>query len=317
MRASGSDWRSTSRLIDHWLAEGLITPAQADRMHHEVDRPAADSPPADTHRSTSLVVEALAYLGGVIVLVAAGLISAQYWRALGDAGQLAVVGGAAAALLLAGGLVPSRSAPGVRLRSVVWLLATAGAGAFLALFADIVLEFDGSAIGVVAGGGAALLALVLWWRLPVMTQQATFFVATMVTAGALVAQLTSNPQLPGLAVWGTGAIWFLLGWRGTVKPRRPVQALAAAATLIGALMTLPTDAGMVLALCTVVAVVVLAVVVRDLLLLAVGALGALNTLPVVVNEWFPGELAAPLVLLVVGALLVTAAVYTAKRGNRE
>jgi hypothetical protein len=81
------------------------------------------------------------------------------------------------------------------------------------------------------------------------------------------------------------------------------------------LMTLPTNVGMVLALCTVVAVVVLAVVVRDLLLLAVGALGALNVLPVVVNEWFPGELAAPLVLLVVGALLVTAAVYTAKRGK--
>jgi hypothetical protein len=137
----------------------------------------------------------------------------------------------------------------------------------------------------------------------------------MIAAGATVAQLTTDPQLPGLAVWATGVIWFLLGWRGTVKPRRPVQALAAAAALVGALMTLPADAGMVLALCTVAATVVLAVVVRDLLLLAVGALGALNVLPVVVNEWFPGELAAPLVLLVVGALLVTAAVYTAKRGK--
>jgi uncharacterized membrane protein len=307
-----------SNLIDHWVAEGLITSGQADRLRDELDEskpPTPDSTPADVRGRTSLVVEALAYLGGVIVLVAAGLISAQYWSALGDPGQLAVVGGAAAALLLAGALIPSRSGPGVRLQSVLWLLSTAAAGAFLALFADIVLDFDGSAIGVVAGVGAAVLAAVLWWRLPVLTQQAAFFVATMIAAGATVAQLTTDPQLPGLAVWATGVIWFLLGWRGTVKPRRPVQALAAAAALVGALMTLPADAGMVLALCTVAATVVLAVVVRDLLLLAVGALGALNVLPVVVNEWFPGELAAPLVLLVVGALLVTAAVYTAKRGK--
>jgi uncharacterized membrane protein len=305
-----------SHLIDHWLAEGVITSMQADRMHDELDRgeePVSDSAPVDARRRTSLVVEALAYLGGVIVLVAAGLISAQYWRALGDTGRLAVVGGAAAALLVAGASVPSRSDPGTRLRSVLWLLATAGAGAFLALFADIVLELNGSAIGVVAGAGSAALAAVLWWRLTVLTQQTAFFVATMIAGGATVAHLTTDSQLPGLAVWVTGAIWFLLGRRGTVTPRRPVQALAAAAALVGALITLPADAGMVLALSTVVAVVVLAVVVRDLLLLAVGAVGALNVLPVVVNEWFPGELAAPLVLLVVGALLVTAAVYTAKR----
>ena len=307
-----------SNLIDHWLADGLITSAQADRMRAELDgspHPVPHDIPADGRGRTSLVVEALAYLGGVIVMVAAGLISAQYWSELGDTGQLAVVGGAAAALLLAGALVPVHSAPGVRLRSVLWLLCTAGTGAFLALFADLVLELDGSAIGMVAGGGAAVLAAVLWWRLPGLAQQAAFFVATMVAAGATVAQLTTDPHLPGLAVWTTGGIWFLLGWFGTVQPRREVQALAAAAALIGALMTLPTNVGMVLALCTVVAAVVLAVVVRDLLLLAVGALGALNVLPVVVNEWFPGELAAPLVLLVVGALLVTAAVYTAKRGK--
>ncbi|TCC24762.1 hypothetical protein [Kribbella speibonae] len=277
------------------------------------DRPAPRTP-ADDDGRTSLVVESLAYLGGVIVLVAAGLISARYWSALGTTGQLAV-GGAAAALLLAGGMVTNPSAPGVRLRSVLWLLSTAGTGAFLALFADVVLDFDGSAIGALAGGGASALASVLWWRLPVLTQQAAFFVAAMLAAGATVAELTSDPQLPGLAVWGTGAIWFLLGWRELVKPRRPVQALAAAAALIGALMTLPADAGMVLALCTVVAVVVPAVVFGDLLLLAVGALGAVNILPVVVNEWFPGDLAAPLVLLVVGALLVTTAVHTARKGK--
>ncbi|TDO48353.1 putative membrane protein DUF2157 [Kribbella sp. VKM Ac-2571] len=310
-------------LIDRWLAEGVITPAQADRMRADVGAPGARQPdvrptepsgPETALQRSSLVAEGLAYLGGVIVLVAAGLICARYWASMPQNAQLGVVGGTAAGLLLAGGAIPrSRSGAGVRLRSVLWLLSTAGAAAFAALFAHRVLELDGSANVLVTGSVSGVLAAALWWRLPVLAQQAAFFVATMVTAGAAVAQLTSSPHVPGLAVWGIGVIWFLLGWLGTVKPRRPVLALAAIAALIGAAMTLPADAGMVLALCTVVALVVVAVVIHDLLLLAVGAVGALNILPAVVNEWFPGDLAAPLVLLGVGALLVTAAVYTANR----
>ena len=317
MRASTDErpgMLSLPDLIDRWVADGLITPAQAERMRADLG---LTQPPAGTARSdegprrTSLVAEALAYLGGVIVLVAAGLISARYWHSLTDNAQLGVVGGAATVLLLAGFAVPA-SGPGVRLRAVLWLLATAATAGFFALFADRVLDFDGAAVGLVASSGAAVLAAVLWWRLPVLPQQAAFFVATMLVASTAVAQLTNRSHLPGLAAWGTGAVWFVLGWRGLVEPRRPVLALAAAMTLVGALMTVPTDGGMVLAICTLVVVVVLAVVTRDLLLLAVGAVGALNILPVVVSEWFPGDLAAPLVLLGVGAVLVTAAVYVAK-----
>jgi hypothetical protein len=203
------------------------------------------------------------------------------------------------------------------LRSVLWLLATAGTGAFFALFADRPLKLDGPAVGLVASSGAAVLAAVLWWRLPVLAQQAAFVILTSLVASTAVAQLTDRPQLPGLAVWGTGVVWFALGWRAIVTPRRPVLALGAAVALIGTLMMLPADAGNVLAICTLVAVVVVAVVIRDLLLLGVGALGALNILPTVVTEWFPGRLAAPLVLLAVGALLVTAAVYVAKGRGRH
>lgn len=327
MRASIDGRPSVPDLVDRWLADGVITSVQADRMRADIGLPGVLPPDAGTidrsvsepsRERSSLVAEGLAYLGGVIVLVAAGLIGARYWASMPENAQLGVVGGAAAGLVLAGRAVPrSRSGAGVRLRSVLWLLSTAGTAAFVALFAHRVLELDGSTNVLVTGSATAVLAAALWWRLPVLAQQTAFFVAAMVTAGAAVAELTSGPHLPGLAVWGTGVLWFLLGWRGIVTPRRPVQALAAVATLIGAVMTLPADAGMVLALCTVVTVVVVAVVIHDLLLLAVGAVGALNILPAVVNEWFPGDLAAPLVLLGVGALLVTAAVYTAKVRGRS
>ena len=43
------------------------------------------------------------------------------------------------------------------------------------------------------------------------------------------------------------------------------------------------------------------------MVLAAGALGILLVLPPVVNDWFPGAVAAPLALLVSGALLVLVA----------
>jgi hypothetical protein len=319
-------------LIDRWVGEGLISNAQAERMREDLglqsaqrapaqpvstplpDRPSsAARPPRDR---TSLMIEALAYLGGVIVLVAAGLLAAQYWGALSEEAQLGVVGGAAAMLLIAGQAVPRYlGAASIRLRSVLWLLSTVATGAFLALLADLVLELHGDEILLVSTAGAAALAALLWWRLRIFPQQAMFFIALTIAAAATVAQATDNPQAPGLPVWGIGVIWFLLGWRGLLKPRRAVFATSAVGTLVGAAITLPTDAGMALALCTVVAIVVLAVLFRDLLLLGVGAFGALNILPSVITEWFPGDLAPPLVLLGFGGLLVAAAVYTARRGK--
>ncbi|GAA2806929.1 DUF2157 domain-containing protein [Kribbella solani] len=316
MRASTDERAALPALIDRWVADGLITSAQAGRMRGDLGltEPApVTGRTGQGHRRTALVVEALAYLGGVIVLVAASLIAARYWGSLADGARLGIAGGAAAALLLAGFGVPEAPRPAnVRLRAVLWLLATAGTGGFFALFADRVLRFDGPAVGLTASVGAATLAALLWWRLPVLAQQTAFFVAIALVAATAVAQLVTRPHLPGLAVWGTGVVWFLLGWFGKVKPRRPVLALAAAVALTGTLMTLPTGAGGVLAICTLVAVVVVAVVIRDLLLLVVGAVGALNILPAVITEWFPGQLAAPLVLLAVGTLLVVAAVYVAK-----
>jgi hypothetical protein len=330
MGRSSTDHRPLgAELIDRWVDDGLITNAQADRMRADLDlgpAPAQPVSPSSSDRSrivarplrdrTSLMIEALAYLGGVIVLVAAGLLAAQYWDAMSEVAQLGAVGGAAALLLIAGLAVPKHlGATSIRLRSVLWLLSTAATAAFLALFADLVLELGGDDILLVSSAGTAALAAALWWRLPTFPQQAMFFTALMVAGAAIAAKATDNPHVPGLPVWALGVVWFVLGWRGVLKPRRSVLAAGAVGTLVGAAFTLPTDAGMVLALCTVVAIVVLAVLFRDLLLLAVGALGALNILPSVITEWFPGELAPPLVLLGFGGLLVAAAVYTAKRGK--
>jgi hypothetical protein len=79
-----------------------------------------------------------------------------------------------------------------------------------------------------------------------------------------------------------------------------------------------TDAGIALALATVVALVVLALARRDLLILGIAAVAAFLVLPPAVSTWFPGSLAAPVALLVVGVGLVAVATVMARgRGVRR
>jgi hypothetical protein len=123
---------------------------------------------------------------------------------------------------------------------------------------------------------------------------------------------SGSEQLPGLSIWGISVIWILLGWGGLVTPRRAAYVIGGIGALFAASVTATQDWGLVLALATTAALVGVGVLFRDLLLLAVGAVGALLILPGAIDRWFPGALAAPLALLVAGGVLVGAAVHTAR-----
>jgi hypothetical protein len=310
--------RSLPALVDRWLAEGVITPEQARLMLRAEPRrdPAPDGNGA---RPSPVVIEAAGYLGGALVVVASLLIGARYWGDLGTAARLVVIGAGAAALLVAGALVTGRGEEGRRLTSVLWLGSTAAASGFTAVLVDATSARDEHAPLLVAGATAAW-ATTLWLLHRVLAQQVAMFVALLASVAAALAVLTTSDSLPGLGVWVVAATWLLLAWRGRLAPRRAVMALAAAAMTVGALITLPTAWGFVLAFLTLAALVALAVRLRELTLLVIAALGALQVLPAAVVEWFPGTVLAPVTLLLVGAVLVGAAVRltrsaaTAQRG---
>ena len=70
-----------------------------------------------------------------------------------------------------------------------------------------------------------------------------------------------------------------------------------------------------LALVTAGALVAVAVALRDLVLMAVGALGLFQAVPGAIAVWFPDTVAAPIVLLAVGLALVLLAVRTGRHGR--
>lgn len=295
-------------MIDRWAADGEITAEQARRMRAVVV----------PTREAGLVVEALGYLGAVLVPVALGLVAGNYWTELGVGGRLAVVGASSLLLGVAGAAVPrGASGPVGRLRAVLWLAACAGVFTFLVLLADDPMRWTDEAGLSLAAGGALIAGAGFWLvhRHPV--QHITTYAAGLLFAGSLVAQLPHVGMLPALSVWGIGVAWALGAWGGLVRPAQLGRWLGASTAVGGAVAVAGENWGAVLALATVAALVTVAVLLRDTGLLMVALLGVLLILPAVVSLWFPGMVSAAVALLVAGVCLVGAAVILARRRRRR
>ncbi|MBE1878277.1 DUF2157 domain-containing protein [Myceligenerans pegani] len=302
-----------ARLAD-WVGAGIITQEQADRITaHERDR-AETTPPAPAR---SLLVEALGYVGGVIILVAAVLLATEFWDELGVGGRVAVLGGATALLLAAGIAVPRQAGDqGIRLRAVLWAGATGAFAGFMGLLTSEVLEIYGDEGFLLASGATAVVAVAFWWFRPTALQHLVALVALATAVGATIAQFSDADYPIGIGVWALGVVWFLLAYFRVLGPRRFALGLGASLAVVGALLLSfsTDDAGLVVTLATAAAIAVMAVVMTDLVLLGIGAVGLLVALPWSFWTWFGGgTFAALLALLAAGVILVVTALWIARR----
>jgi hypothetical protein len=305
--------------LERWVVQGYLTREQADRiLADETARsggpaPAAVAPVAA--KPVSFVTEALGYVGGILILVAVSIITTIYWENLELGVRLGLAGSAAVALLVGGWALPEPLGSATsRLRAVLWFLSTAALSLFLGVMGADAFHWPAKDVALLAAGGTAVFAAALWVRHPSVLQHVAFFASLAVAVGVTTAHLPGgNASTAGLAVWGLGTIWMTLAWGGLLMPRPLALVLGAIATLTGAQMAMTADWGHALGLATVVGILALAVLFHDLLLLAVGALGALVTLPSTVAELFPGALGPPLAMLGVGVILVGIALRTVRR----
>jgi len=259
------------------------------------------------------MIEALAYLGGAVVLVGAMLIGAQYWADLGTSTRLLIVAATAVVLLAAGFAVPARTgAVPRRLRSILWLLSTAAGSAFWALLGHEALEWAAKDTALLTGLATAVYAAVLWAVTRTPLQQIATFAGTLITAGTAAAHLNGTAW-PGIGVWVVSAAWLVAGRSGSLASKRLTQALAAAGLVLGAGMTMPEDAAIVFALATTLALICAGVIWREIVVVLIGAIGLVQILPMAVTTWFSGRAAAPVALVFGGGLLVVAAVVLARR----
>lgn len=333
-------------LVRRWVAAGIITQEQGDRIRADVSAagalppgpatlppptaPLAQPPPTapvaqppvagpSAAPSSPLLAEGLGYLGGAVILVASSFVTAQFWSDMSTLARVLFAGLVAVALLVAGALVPSAESPsGARLRAVLWFGSTVAVGAFLGLLGAEALGWKDAWLAVFITGGAALYAAATWWVHRHPLQHVATFLATMGVLGSLAATLPDQSGMPlGLAVWGGALAWGLLAWGGLLPPAELGRVLGAFGLTVGAMVTMSEAWGNVLGLLTVIGLVVLAMLLRDLAMLAVATLGALQVLPASMIRFFPGIIGAALALLAAGLLLVVAALYVARHRRTE
>ena len=80
--------------------------------------------------------------------------------------------------------------------------------------------------------------------------------ALVVVAAAAAAHLPNDDgDLIGLAMWGVGAVWLLLGWGGVVGPRLAADVLGGVVVAVGTAFAIGPAWGSALAIVTAVALV--------------------------------------------------------------
>lgn len=305
-----------SERLERWVASGVISAVQADQIRQIelLDNPPAVAERAGERRS-SLISEALGYLGGVLLIAALIVITTWYWDDMAVGARLGLAGGTSLLALAGGVAAPVRlRAAGGRLRAVLWLVSVVTFAGFAGIFGADILDLSrGEDIVLLAAITTLPYAVVLCLRYSTAVQHAVFFGTVIAATASAAAHLDfANGAEPGLGIWLASSIWFALALANVIPPQRAGYVLGAAGAVIGALATTGENWGHVLALVTVAALVAAAVLVGDHIVLAIGAVGAAIALPQTLTSFLPSAVAVPLGLVAVGLLLVIVAVRIAR-----
>src|SRR5215475_3900043 len=181
-KASVSDSAGTTLLreqLQRWTAAGLIDADQAGR----IEAAEAARAQAQPRKRLPLVAEVLGYLGAVLAATAIAVALGQVWKNVPPVAWLTLAAVLAVGFLIAGALIRPGSEPAfARLRSVLWLLATASAAGVVAVLMAKFLHVADSNVALSVAGAWLICAVPLWWR----TRSAVQHVAAFGGAIALI-----------------------------------------------------------------------------------------------------------------------------------
>lgn len=306
--------------VEVWVEEGIITGDQAEaiRRYEERDRPPDRGLIA--HGRIPLITEALGYLGAGLAAAALITLFAEDWTTFPVETRLIVPLIGAIALLLAGWPLRSSDEPAfTRFGSVLWALSVASAAWFMGVLAQDAFGWEDSRVGVAIGAVAAPLAAVLYAMRKTSLQLLALAAGSLILVVGLV-QLPSGQGggaevETGIAIWIAAVVWMFLTRKGVLRPEVLAYGLGAYASI-----TAPDamasgggaadDVGLIVGLLTAFALIAASVLLRQNVLLILGALGAFMYLLRTIEHFFGDTIGMPLVLLTTGAILLAVAFLT-------
>ncbi len=298
---------SISDDLGRWLSAGLIDADTAAKITaYEAGR--SDS-------KSGRGIEAVAYLGAVLVLVALATLAVEFWDRLEPLGQLAVSLLVAGVLFTTGLIMGSAKGSAMaRAQSFAWLLATIAMWfAGHVVFGEMV-SFDDEVAFLYASSVALAVAFALWRARPSVLQMTAMGLTTGLTAvSALVLIDDISERSFGIVFAALGVLWLVLTYVGYFRPRRTSLALGATGLLLIAFPELGdmpwTAMGLVVALI----MMIISVALDENVLLGFGVAGMFVYTPLTVFELFGDTIGVPVALLTTGLVLLGVVVLVLRR----
>ena len=285
--------------IERWVEVGLIDSNQAAAI---VEFEAARAEPPGAGRG----MEALAYLGSALILIALGLLLKEFWDEVAAWGRFFLALAMTLILLAAGSVLGRNRHPAAqRAKSFAWFLAV-GSGVLTAItgigdWANLASE-DAA---LVASATALALGAALWVRSRTSLQLVATGIASAATVAAVVAKFDVSPNYRfGVGFFALGVAWLALTWRRILEPVRTGYAVAAILIL---LIAFPESTNMPWPLLGVGAglgLVTASVQLDQAVLLGIGVAGLFVYIPMTVFELFGDSLGVPVALLITGLVLL-------------
>jgi hypothetical protein len=301
-----------------WVEAGLITGDQAraitdyERARQEVGPKARVSP----------AVEALAYVGGILLTVGAGMLVGQFWGRLGVGGRIGVLAGAAVLAGVVGAVVGESEPVTWRLRGFLWALSTVGLAAAAGIFAFGVIDARGEPVALTVAGAAALVSAGYWRLQDRPLQHLLSFAGLAVAIGVAIAWAGgpgARGGLIGLALWLLGGVWAGLAWQRRVPPPIIGFPLGIVLTLIACGIVGSQYPGLapIVGLGTAAAWAGLGVARSERIALAPGVVGVFVFLPWTLGYYFGDTVGAPVIAMLSGAILLGIVLLLVRRGRGD
>ena len=267
-------------------------------------------------RRISLLTEAVAYIGAVLILAGGIATVGQRLHSITPWGRVGILAGAAVVFLLAGIIVRRVHEPAIqRLVDVVWFLSVAAVGWAVGFAAHDVYGNMAQATALAVGAGITVYSAALWLVRRHALQNFTLFTGLIVTICGTIVTIDNSPSPLAFALplWGFGLAWLWLGWRRYVEPLWVTVASGVLLALIAPSLA-AGEYGWVYAIGIVTAAAAMAasVPLRNTPLLALGTLAMFGYVTGVVVRYFHQSLGVPGALTVTGVLILGLAVITAR-----
>ncbi|MGD2042081.1 MAG: DUF2157 domain-containing protein [Acidimicrobiia bacterium] len=298
---------TTVKDLERWVEAGLIDPETADAIETYEGR-------LSEGQGVGRGIEAIAYLGSALILIAVSLLAVEFWDEIEPWGRFALAAGVTTVLVVVGSLLGRSDVPAVdRAQTFAWFLAALGVALTATIATADLAELDNQDSFLVVAGVFFAAAILLWLLRSSILQLVAMGLGAYATVIALVSRSETAPDwVFGLSFAGVGLVWLLLTWTGVLSPIKTSYAVGGIGLL---LISFPEAQEMpwpLLGLLAGLALMAVSVALKENVLLGLGVLGLFIYIPMTIFELFGETVGVPFALLITGLVLLGVVLATVR-----